>query len=766
MGEKRKMFCVSLAVLGLLVSSAFGEEVKEEKVKKAEELPEVVVTATRVETPVEVAPASVNVVTKKETEKRDIKTLDDAVNELPGVYVHRTRAVLDTPTDAISLRGIPGYRRNLVMVDGVPLNGPQGGELKLGGFRFEDIERIEVVKGPFSALYGGLAMGGVVNIISALPEKREITFKTGYGSSFDRGEALDDLRKIYFSYGDKIKNLSFFVSYGHEATNGFPSNLVRVMAQPPSGVSGWKYTTTPEGDPRWIVGDSGDHKGWDQSFTLRMGYKFNEDTNLRFSLMRIWGSSSYDDPHTYLKDPAGNPVWNYYVPVPGGSPNVLNEAMFLAGKIAKDYTVYSLNFETKIKEAKLKMTLGLFDQDDYLFTTPCVGTLTGCNMNDYATRAGGPGTTHNTPGKNYVADLQVTLPISLKTAYLNNHILTFGASYKRAEAETKQYKLSNWKDENSKTSLMYESEGKDRIFALFIQDEIPVTQKLTLYIGARQDWWETFDGYENYVGNPQYPKEYKERSESSFNPKFSFVYNFSEKTVLRGSVGRAFRPPMVLELYRSFMTPGSFIYGNPDLKTEKCWSWDLGIRHSFWEGNKVEISYFENYLKDLIYQRTTGQYIGPRAVVETVNAGKAKVKGVEFSIEQKFGKYVRTFANLTWNDAKIKDNPANPRSEGKRITGIPETMFNVGLEIEKESFSASLVGRYRSKVYGNDENKDRKEGVMGSYDSYFIADAKLAYKIFKNASLSLSVDNLFDKKYYYFYLEPRRSWFLEFSYKF
>jgi iron complex outermembrane receptor protein len=495
-----------------------------------------------------------------------------------------------------------------------------------------------------------------------------------------------------------------------------------------------------------------------------MGYKFNEDTNLRFSLMRIWGSSSYDDPHTYLKDPAGNPVWEYFVG--GNPPNVLKEAMFLTGKIAKDYTVYSLNFETKIKEAKVKMTLGLFDQDDYLFTTPCVGNSTGCDNNEYATRGGGPGTTRNNPGKTYVADLQVTLPISLKTAYFNNHILTFGASYKRAEAETKQYKLSNWKDENSKTSLMYELEGKDRIFALFIQDEIPVTQKLTLYIGARQDWWKTFDGYENYVGNPQYPKEYKDRSESSFNPKFSFVYNFSEKTVLRSSVGRAFRPPVITELYRSFMSPRSFVYGNPNLKTEKCWSWDLGIRHSFWEGNKVEISYFENYLKDLIYSRTTSQYIGTRAVVETVNAGKAEVKGVEFSIEQKFGKYIRTFANLTWNDARIKDNQANPRSEGKRITGIPETMFNAGIEVEKGPFSAYLVGRYRSKVYINDENKDRKEGVMGSFDSYFIADAKLAYKIFKNASLSLSVDNLFDKKYYYYYLEPRRSWFLEVSYKF
>jgi len=755
--SKAVLFSISFVLW--LIFPVFAEE-------KEAELEEVVVTATRTETSVESAPASVNVVTKKEMEKRNIKTLDDVVNELPGIYVHRTREVLDTPTDAISLRGIPGYRRNLVMVDGVPLNDPQSGGLKLSGFRFEDIERIEVVKGPFSALYGGLAMGGVVNIISALPEKREITFKTGYGSSFDRGEALDDLRKIYFSYGDKIRDWSFFVSYGYEDTNGFPNNLVRVTNPPPNWVSGWKYTTTPEGSPRWVVGDSGDQEGWNQSFTVRTGYKFNEDTNLRFSIMRIWGNSSYDDPHTYLKDLSGNPVWQYYVPAPGGRPNVLNEAMFLAGESNKDYMIYSLNFETKLKEAKVKMTLGLFDQDDYLFTTPCVGTLTACSPNEYATKTGGPGTTHNTPAKNYIADIQSTLPISFEFPYLGNHILTFGTSYRRGEAKTKQYKLANWKDEDSKTSLLYETKGKDRIFALFIQDEIPLTEKLTLYLGAREDWWETFDGYENYIGKPDYPKEYSDRDASSFNPKFSFAYSFSDETTLRGSVGRAFRPPMIIELYRSFMTPGSFVYGNPDLKPEKCWSWDVGIRHSFWKGNKVEISYFENYLEDLIYNRDTGEYIGQRKIVQTINAGKAEVRGIEFSLEQKFGKYIRTFANTTWNDTEITDNPANPLSEGKKITGIPETMFNLGIEFEKDPFSASLVGRYRSKVYGNDENKDKKEGVFGSYDSYFVADARFTYKIFKNASLSLSIDNLFDKKYYYYYLEPRRSWFLEFSYKF
>lgn len=734
--------------------------------KKVEELAEVTVTATRTEIEIEKAPASIGIIKKEEIEKiKNIKTLDDLVNEVPGVYVHRTRVVVDTPTDAISIRGFSGYRRNLVMLDGIPLNGPQGGELKLSGIRFEDIDRTEVVKGPFSALYGGLAMGGVINFISSMPNKREITIKAGYGSSFDRGKGLDDLKRIYLSYGDKIKDLSFFVSYGHEALNGFPNNLVLTRTQPPSNVSGWKFTTTSSKEPRYIVGDTGDHRGWNQNFTLRVGYNPNNSTSIKVFLMKVWGDAKYDAPHTYLKDSLGNPIWSYFTP--GRPPNVLYEAQFLAGKIAKDFMIYGLNLETKFRNIKTKVVLGVFDQDKYLFTTPCVGNFTGCGDREFALTIGGPGTTHNTPGKNYIADIQLSVPVLFKEiSFLNNHLFTFGLSYKRGEAKTKQYKLTNWKDENSKTNLLYETEGKDKVFAIFIQDEIPVTEKFMIYLGARQDWWKVFDGYENMISNSGYPRKYSSKSEISFNPKFSFVYNFSKDLKFRGSLGTAFRPPMLIELYRSFMTPASFIYGNPDLKPEKSISWDLGINYNFQTIGKFEVNYFENYVKDLIYNRRTGKYIGMREIVETINAGKAKIKGFEIAYERSWGKYLKTFINLTWNDAKIKDNPANPKSEGKRITGIPETMLNLGIEYERNKFSASLYGRYRSKVYGNDENLDKKEGVFGSYDSYFTVDSKLSYALCKNCLLELSIDNLFDKKYYYYYLQPRRSYFIGFNYKF
>lgn len=167
--------------------------------ESATKLEEIVVTATRTEIEVERAPAVVNVVSKEKLELRSPKSIDEALNDLPGVFVRRGKGLMDT-LSAITLRGVPEQKRTLVLLDGIPLNNPYTGNVKFGGFYPEDLERVEVVKGPFSSLFGGYAMGGVVHFITKLPEKREIVVKGGYGSSFDRGEGLDDLRKLYVSY--------------------------------------------------------------------------------------------------------------------------------------------------------------------------------------------------------------------------------------------------------------------------------------------------------------------------------------------------------------------------------------------------------------------------------------------------------------------------------------------------------------------------------------------------------------------------------------
>lgn len=294
-------FSLSPLAISLFVTSAFAQE-------NTAALEEIVVTATRTEKELASAPGSVSVVTKEDIEKRDVKTVDESLNTLSGVFNIRGKGLMDTMA-SITLRGIPEQKRTLILMDGITLNNAYSGGVKFGGFAIEDIERIEVVKGPFSSLYGGYAMGGVVNIITKMPEKREFVVKSGYGSSWNRGEAMDDLRKFYLSYGDKFKDkLSLFVSYGYKATNGYPSDFNVQSSKPPADITGWSYTTNYQGNKRYLIGDKGDNRWWDDNITLKAGYDFSKDTKVNLSFIRTRYEYNYDDPHTYLRDESGNEV--------------------------------------------------------------------------------------------------------------------------------------------------------------------------------------------------------------------------------------------------------------------------------------------------------------------------------------------------------------------------------------------------------------------------------------------------------------------------
>ncbi|BCB95944.1 TonB-dependent receptor [Dissulfurispira thermophila] len=727
---KRWWFFIFLMFFFTNIQLLYAEE-------KESRLEEIVVTATRTEKDIESVPGSVAVITKDDIEKRNIKSVDNALNTIAGVYNKSGKSFMET-TSSISLRGIPDDKRTLFLLDGIAINDAYSGSVSYQLLSVEDIERIEVVKGPFSSLYGGYAMGGVVNVITKMSEKREFTLKTGYGSSWNRGEGLDDLRKVYLSYGDKFKDkFSLFASYGYRATNGYPTDFNVQSSKPTTGITGWSYTTDNKGNTRYLIGDKGDNRWWDDQLTLKARYDFTKETKLNLSFMRSRYEYNYDDPHTYLRNATGDPVWAY---------GTVRESSFLSGAGGRLQNTYNIGFETVFSSGKVKLSLGIMDREKSWYVTR--GTT--------ATRTGGPGTLSETPSQSYNADIQFTVPA------FDRHILTFGGAFRHGWADTKEHNLTNWKDEDSKTTLSYQSKGKDRTYAIFVQDEIMILDNLTAYIGFRQDWWETYDGYANDVGKAGYPKKYTKRRASSFSPKAAIVYKPLEKTTLRTSIGKAFRPPTVYELYRTWTSSSGITYaGNPDLKPEMTTSWDLGIEQGLWKGAKIGITYFENYMKDLIYRKTvTSTY------QELINAGKAESKGVEIDAEQRFDKWLRIFANFTYTDGKIKENIAKPSTVGKRLIQVPQRMFNLGAELEKGPLSTSFTGRYISKRFGNDDNSDTVNGVYTSYDPYFTADVKVSYKIMRNAAVSFSVDNIFDRDYWGYYKAPGRSWFADFTLRF
>lgn len=734
MGRALRIFTVCLLSLLIITSVALAEEKEKEVVK----LEKIVVTATRTEKEIATAPGSISVVTKKDIEKRNIQTIDQALNTLPGVYNSRTRVMDIAPQ--ITLRGMPGgLGRTLVMMDGINLVDPMLGNLYgFTGLAPEGVERIEVVKGPFSSLYGGQAMGGVVNIITKMPEKREFTINSGYGSSWERGEAADDSRRFYVSCGDKIKDkLSIFLSYGIKATNGFPTIYNVQRTQPSAGISGWSDTTDTMGNPRYLIGDKGDTTWWDDNVTLKAEYDFSETSKINLSFYSTRFETHYDGPHTYLKDAAGNPVWSYGT-VPEAS-------FFHYHDMHREQDYYKISYETEISEVTSKLS--------FIYTDSTFGAgIPGSG----STSSGGPGKEWDNPfDKYYNIDLQFTTP-----PLFERHLLTFGGFFGHNTGQMDEYNRTNWKDEGSKTDLVYRSKGKDRTYALFVQDEIMILDNLTAYIGFRQDWWETYDGSVYQSGVPDI--SFNSKSESSFNPKVALVYSPFGGTTLRASAGTAFRAPTIVELYRTWTSPNGITYaGSPDLKPETTESWDIGAEQILWKGAKIKASYFENYLKDLIYRGMTTS-----TLYENKNVGKAESKGIELEAEQGIGNWLRLFANFTYTDSKVTENSAKPAIVGKSLTMLPEKLFNAGADLTKGPFSAGIVVRYVSKAYKNDDNSDDVDGVYGSYDPYFVTDAKVSYNIMKFATLSLSVDNIFDEDYFYSDKAPGRSWFGELTMSF
>lgn len=690
-------------------------------------------------------------------EKRNLKSVDEALNILPGVFNPRLipGGMLDSLANGgVTLRGIPRANKTLVLIDGITINDSySGSQRSMLSIAPEDVERIEVVRGPFSALYGGYAMGGVVNIITRMPEKREATLKTGYGSAWDRGEAPADVYRVYASYGDNLwDKLSFLVSYGRQGTNGYAMDEAFTTTTPPSNITGWSLTTDVQGKNRYLIGDTGDEQWWDDRVGVKLSYKLSDTSSISFFYNRFRYLYEFDSPHTYLHDiTSGNPViWP-------------NESSYLAlarGPSYNEDNIYSLSYEAKIGSLASKLVLGFHD-GDYWYTAPSPG---------YATFAGGSsnpsqpaGRVTETPKKRYNADLQFSLPIG------ERQIFTFGGSYLGGSVETSRHSLTNWKDDDSQKALEFKSEGKERTFSLYAQDEVLLFTNLTVFPALRLDWWEAYDGSVNVVGAAGYPKDYDSTDKVTMSPKFAVVYRPYEKTVLRASVGTAFRPPTVYELYSAAITSESVIEGNPSLKPEKTFSWDVGIRQEVWKGGSVELSYFENYLSDLLYSVTIGKAPPPyenRKYKRQENVGDAESKGIELGVNQKLGEHVKVFANYTYTHATITKASKYQELEGKNLVQTPKHLFNLGSELSFGPFSAFLTGRYVSKRYSSDLNTDKEEGVWGAYDPYFLVDLKLSYAVTKFCTISFSINNLFDEDYYAYYKAPGRSWYTEVSLKF
>ncbi|HLV32534.1 MAG TPA: TonB-dependent receptor [Chitinispirillaceae bacterium] len=190
-----------IVILAILNQSAHADQEQSETKKDTtfNELQKMVVTATKTSRKTSELPVNVTIISKEMISSSPAKNIDDLLQYEAGVQVKRAVGMGEGVPMDIIMRGIPGTAasaRTLILVDGIPTNVSGTPFLILNEIPIEAVERIEVVRGPFSSLYGANAFGGVINIITETGDGKPY-FKITGQSSFPFTSLYNYRNKIY-----------------------------------------------------------------------------------------------------------------------------------------------------------------------------------------------------------------------------------------------------------------------------------------------------------------------------------------------------------------------------------------------------------------------------------------------------------------------------------------------------------------------------------------------------------------------------------------
>lgn len=193
-------------LLFLLPSVAYSQKSSFDSTLKTFYLNEVIITATKTVRLQNDIPGQNNVIPMQLIQSYPVNNIDDILKTVPNIYINRSTGIFSRNA-SVTMRGSDESARTLILIDGVPKNKMSGGFVNWGMINGELVDRIEISKGPVSALYGNNAMSGVINIITKEPEKTfEGKLKAFYGSYQTIGGALylggnkpEKFKKLYWS---------------------------------------------------------------------------------------------------------------------------------------------------------------------------------------------------------------------------------------------------------------------------------------------------------------------------------------------------------------------------------------------------------------------------------------------------------------------------------------------------------------------------------------------------------------------------------------
>lgn len=688
--------------------------------------------------------------TAEQVREQNFVNVEDALKYVPDMTIRKRYA-----GDRNSLIGGRSFSelqapRGLVYADGYLLS------QFLGQFNAprwnvvapEELERVDVLYGPFSAIYPGNSIGTTVVMTTKKPQKFEGSARVQYFS-----QHLDDagFSGTYQGHqesarlGDKAGDWYWSIGVNRLQNKSQPMQYVTLA---PSGAGGQVVTggvagVSPTGAPVHFAGPNGSalEDGTQEQVKLRLGYDFSP-TLYGEVLYTYWHNEAERRGASLLRDAAGNPVTSGAVTINGVN-YVVPANAFAPQNVEEGHGMWGFKLATKNKRGWNASAVATI----YDITTDLTRAANTALPGSAGTYGDNSGTGWKT------LDLQATYTPEKGEA----HALALGYHQNRYRLQNRTFTTADWLT-GAPGGLTSGFFGKTSVQALFIQDTWKFSPQWSLTSGLRYEEWEaTEGGRQNALGLVPYA----DRRESAWSPKASVSWQASDAWLLKASLGKGVRFPTVSELFQGSLAGGAIINNVPGLKPERSFAKELSAEREFTFGDSngnVRMSLFEDDVRDTIISQTN-ILVFPN-VTNIQNIDRVRTRGIELqaSANDLWVKGFDLTGSVTLSRSRILENTNNPTLVGKDWVRVPRVRANLlGTWRASERLSTSLGVRHSGRMYGNLDNSDVVGNTFGGISSYTVWDAKARYRIGKNVEASLGIDNLTNKRYYVFHPYPGRT---------
>ncbi|MCT8949016.1 TonB-dependent siderophore receptor [Pseudomonas iridis] len=640
-------------------------------------------TGSKTDTALVEAPRSISVATRQQMEDRGVHSLDDAVRYMPGITASSYGS--DTRADWLRVRGFEPTQ----FLDGLPL--PKGVYANPKQETW-NLDRLALLRGPASSVYGQTPPGGLLDMVSRRPSdiaSSEIQLQ--YGS--------DNHRQINFASTGKIDEAGQFL-YGI-------SGVVRDSGTQVDHVDNKRYNIAPS--LTWNIDE-------DTKFTLLSQFT-RDDTGITSQFLPIQG--------TKIKSPLGDishhknlgdPDWEYY-----------------------DRTYYALGyaFEHRLNDTwQFKQNLR-YTKSDLSFQALTVGSYPFTEVDDQG-NVGRSSTSVDEDISQFAVDNNFQADFATGDI---RHTLLLGLDHQRSN--TNYTSIFGFSDTTPGTNVInpiygqpivrparstafYDYNQKTYQTGLYVQDQMALDQwRLTL--GGREDWVHTSTQFINKgdATNTQRDKAF------SGNAALSYVFDSGFVPYL--SYAESFQP-----------TTGADATSTGSLKPTEGKQWELGIKYQP-PGSKTLLS---AAVYDLT-QKNVSVNTFVDGVSITSQTGEVKVKGLELEAVSDVTENLKVIAAYTLAKSEVQ----NGADKGNRLQLMPNQQASLWTDYTwhtgvLDGFGVGAGVRYTGNTYG-----DKANTWLGKADAYTVFDASVHYDLgrldnsLKGASLALNATNLFDKEY-------------------